>query len=66
MAREINRSGARSRATTKRGQSKVTWDGPAPNAHPGPKVSGRGHTDCRVRNEPQPSLCAASDEGNLP
>lgn len=48
-----------------RGRSKVTWDGPAPNAHVASMGSGRGHTDVWVWNESPVQLAGASDDGNL-
>lgn len=49
-----------------RGRSKVTWDGPAPNAHEASMGSGRGHTDLWVWNDTPPSLSGDNDDGNLP
>lgn len=49
-----------------RGRSKVTWDGPAPNAHEASMGSGRGHTDLWVWNETPPSLLGDHDDGTLP
>jgi uncharacterized cupin superfamily protein len=48
-----------------RGRSKVTWDGPAPNAHESSMGSGRGHTDLWVWNDTPPSLSGAGDDGSL-
>lgn len=49
-----------------RGRSKVTWDGPAPNAHEASLGSptGRGHTDLWVWDETPAPLSGANDDGN--
>jgi uncharacterized cupin superfamily protein len=47
------------------GRSKVVWDGPAPNSHPGP-IPGRGHTDLWVWREGVAALRGENDDGNLP
>lgn len=48
-----------------RGQSRVVWDAPAPNAHDGSMGSGRGHIDFWVWNDSPVPLSGASDDGNL-
>ena len=48
-----------------RGQSKVTWDGPAPNAHEASLGAGRGHTDLWVWHDSPPLLSGEDDDGNL-
>jgi len=47
------------------GRSKVTWDGPAPNAHEASLGSGRGHTDIWVWHETPLPINGANDDGNL-
>ncbi len=48
-----------------RGRSKVSWDGPAPNAHQGSMGTSRGHTDLWVWNDTPAPLSGDSDDGNL-
>ncbi|HKA45614.1 MAG TPA: cupin domain-containing protein [Burkholderiales bacterium] len=48
-----------------RGRSRVTWDGPAPNAHQGSMGFARGHTDLWVWNDTPAPLAGAADDGNL-
>jgi len=48
-----------------RGRSRVTWDGPAPNAHEASMGVGRGHTDLWVWNENPAPLSGSNDDGNL-
>ena len=47
------------------GRSRVVWDGPAPNAHPG-GPHGNGWTDLWVWHESPAPLLADRDDGNLP
>ena len=47
-----------------RGQSKVVWDGPAPNAHAASMGLARGHTDLWVWNDTPAPLSGDSDDGN--
>jgi uncharacterized cupin superfamily protein len=47
------------------GQSKVVWDGPAPNTNLA-ATGGRGHTDLWVWYETPPPLSGARDDGDLP
>src|SRR5262245_16399652 len=48
-----------------RGRSKVTWDGPAPNAHEASMGNGRGHVDLWVWTETPMPLSGKNDDGNL-
>ena len=48
-----------------RGQSKVVWDGPAPNAQSG-SMGGSGHTDLWVWYDTPASIFGDRDDGNLP
>ena len=48
-----------------RGQSKVVWDGPAPNAQPS-SMGSSGHTDFWVWYDTPAPLAGDRDDGNLP
>ena len=53
-------------ANDARGNSRVIFDGPAPNAHEVSMGAGRGHTDLWVWNDCPAKFSGDKDAGNLP